>query len=67
MKTTTLLLILCLCVICMLILALNGAITYFKEKIKSLEDELKRNKGIGSGVGADSGKEFRYQDRRSSC
>lgn len=67
METIKLILIISLCVNCLQVIGSIGAITYLKEKINSLEDELKRNKGIGSGVGPDSSKEFRYQDRSSSC
>lgn len=67
METTTLLLIGCLCIICLLAIGSVGAITYLKEQIKTLKDEVTRIKGVGSGIGSDSDKSFRYEDRQSSC
>lgn len=67
METTTLLLIASLCIICLLIIGSVGSVTYFKDKIKTLQDEIKRIKGVRTGIGSGSDQSFRYQDRQSSC
>lgn len=67
METTTLLLLACICIIFLLAIGSVGAITYLKEQIKNLQDEITRTKGIRSGIGSSSDQSFRYEDRQSSC
>lgn len=54
METTNLLLIGCLCIICLLAIGSVGAITYLKEQIKNLQDEITRIKGVRTGIGSGS-------------